>query len=167
MYFPVCLEVIVHCLMIMSFSGEESHNTRWLGNGGWSSILSYILRKNNHKFTYVKFWIDCPHWGRGSWGYRSYLYGNFWSILNNGQKCMLKTNDEPHENILFSTGCNSSAVLVFLALHHGKGYSRLGKDLWLLRIIKETKHLPYGEWWSRPRLTRLGKTCQERNGRSL
>lgn len=36
---------------------------------------------------------------------------------------MLKTNDEPHENILFSIGCRSSAVLAFLALHHGKGYN--------------------------------------------
>lgn len=42
MYFPVCLEIIVNCLMIMSFSGEESHNTSWLGNGRWSSILSYL-----------------------------------------------------------------------------------------------------------------------------
>lgn len=54
---------------------------------------------------------------------------------------MLKTNDEPRENILFSIGCSSSAVLAFLALHHGKGYSRHGKGLWLLRMIKETKHL--------------------------
>lgn len=142
MYFLVCLEIIVHCLMIMSFSGEESHNSGWLGNGRWNLSYLNVLRKNNPKFTYVKFWICCPHWGRSSWGYRSYFYGNCWSILNSGEKCMLKTNDEPHENILFSIGCRSSAVLAFLALHHGKGYNWLGKGLWLLRIIKETKHLP-------------------------
>lgn len=36
-------------------------------------------------------------------------------------KKVLKTNHKPHENILFSIGWSSSAMLAFPALHHGKG----------------------------------------------
>lgn len=113
MHFSVCFRD--YCalwddsLMITSYSGEESLNTRWLGNGWWNSILSYLNvfgeKQSQIYICYILNWLSSLRkeilelQKLALW--KHHINSQQWSKMHVACWKPLKTNEEPHENFFF------------------------------------------------------------------